>query len=463
MIRRTIERDLERWRQEKHRKPLILRGARQVGKTTTVKAFSRNFKIFLDVNLDLEEDRQLFERELNARDLLQLICLRQAQPFELESSLLFIDEIQFSALAIKMLRYFYEDIPELAVIAAGSLLEAVVSDEHQSFPVGRTENLWIYPLSFEEFLGATGRKDLLDAYHSIPASIPQIEELGRQFKVYTMLGGMPEAVAKYIESSDMVIVNRVYESLVSAYLEDVDKYATDKTLARALVHILKTAPGEAGKRITLEGFGSSGYKAQTIRDAFDKLQKARLLKLYYPVTAVTLPCVPNYRRKPRLQTLDTGLLNYQLGIQEEYYLAQNLESVYKGLMIQHIVGQELETLWNTSASRLSFWVREKYQSSAEVDFVLPHRGKLIPIEVKSGKTGSLRSLIQFMLLAEHDLAVRIYEGSLGVDQMSLPDGRNFRLLNLPLCLSAKVLEYVDHFLLRSGAAAKKKLTQMSKP
>lgn len=446
MIRRTIERDLERWRGDKNRKPLILRGARQVGKTTIVKVFARSFPVFLYVNLDLEEDRQLFERELKVHELLQLICLRKAQPFIPESTLLFIDEIQFSALAIKMLRYFYEEIPELAVIAAGSLLEAVVSDEHQSFPVGRTENLWIHPLSFEEYLGAINRQDLLDAFNTVPASLPYVEELGHQFKVYTMLGGMPEAVAKYIESSDMVNVNRVYESLVRAYLDDVDKYASDKALARALVHILNAAPGEAGKRITLEGFGSSGYKALTIREAFDKLQKAQMLKLYYPVTAVSLPCIPNYRRKPRLQMLDTGLLNYQLGIQEEYYFARDLESVYKGLMIQHIVGQELETLWNSSASRLSFWVRDKHQSSAEVDFVIPHRGKLIPIEVKSGKTGSLRSLIQFMLLAEHDMAVRIYEGKLGVDQVSLPDGSSFRLLNLPLSLSAKVLEYVDHFL-----------------
>lgn len=448
MIKRTIERDLQRWRHDKQRKPLILRGARQVGKTTTVKAFASSFPIFLYVNLDLEEDRQLFERELKVTELLQLICLRFSQPFIPEQSLLFIDEIQFSALAIKMLRYFYEEIPELAVIAAGSLLEAVVSDEHQSFPVGRVENLWIHPLSFEEYLGASRRDDILEGYHRVPATLPYLEELGRQFKVYSMLGGMPEAVARYIEHSDLVMVNRVYESLVSAYLEDVDKYANDKSLARALVHILNTAPGEAGKRITLEGFGSSGYKALIIKEAFFKLQKAQLLKLYYPQTSVSLPCIPNYRRKPRLQMLDTGLLNYQLGIQEEYFLAENLESVYKGMIIQHIVGQELETLWNSSGSRLGFWVREKHQSSAEVDFVIPHRGKLIPIEVKSGKTGSLRSLIQFMLLAEHDMAVRIYEGRLGVDQVSLPDGRSFRLLNLPLCLCAKVLEYVDYYLMR---------------
>ncbi len=446
MINRAIEQDLLRWKNDKQRKPLILRGARQVGKTTAVKIFAQSFPIFLYVNLDLESDRQLFESELNIHDLLQIICLRLSQPIIPEQSLLFIDEIQFSPLAIKMLRYFYEEIPELAVIAAGSLLEAVVGDEHQSFPVGRVENLWIHPLSYEEYLGAIGRNDLQQGYNTIPATMPFITELNRHFKVYSMLGGMPEAVAKYIEYSDIVRVNRVFESLIRAYMEDVDKYASDKVLARALVHILGTAPIEAGKRITLEGFGSSGYKALIIKEAFNKLQKAQLLKLYYPLTSVVLPCIPNYRRKPRLQMLDTGLLNYQLGIQEEYYLAPNLESVYRGLMIQHIVGQELETLWSSTVSRLGFWVREKHQSSAEVDYVIPHRGKLLPIEVKSGKTGSLRSLIQFMLIADHDMAVRIYEGSLRVDKVPLPDGRSFRLLNLPLCLCAKVLNYVDYFL-----------------
>ncbi|MDD3535502.1 MAG: AAA family ATPase [Candidatus Cloacimonetes bacterium] len=420
MIKRTIELELRRWKSEKRHKPLVLRGARQVGKTTVVKEFAKSFPVFLYVNLDLEADRQLFARELKVRELFQLICLRFSQPIKPEETLLFIDEIQFSALAMKMLRYFYEEMPELCVIAAGSLLEVVAGDKHQSFPVGRIENLWVQPLSFAEYLGALGRDDLLLAYHQVPASTPFIEELKRQFKIYSLLGGMPEAVAKYLEHKDMMLVNRVYESLVSAYLEDVDKYADDAPMAKALVHILKTAPAEAGKRITLEGFGASDYKALTIRQAFDKLQKAQLLKLSFPVTSVALPMVPQYRRKPRLQLLDTGLLNYQLGIQEEYFLTDSLESIHKGLIIQHIVGQELQSLSASSAPKLSFWVREKHQSSAEVDFVIPHRGKLLPIEVKSGSTGSLRSLIQFMLISEHDMAIRIHEGGLSLDELQVP-------------------------------------------
>lgn len=445
MIKRTIELDLQRWKDEKNRKPLVLRGARQVGKTTVVKEFAKSFPIFLYVNLDLEADRELFSRELKVRELFQLICLRFSQPIKPEETLLFIDEIQFSSLAIKMLRYFYEEMPELCVIAAGSLLDVVVGDKHQSFPVGRIENLWVQPLSFEEYLGALDRDDLLQAYHQVPASKPFIEELRRQFKIYSLLGGMPEAVAKYLEHKDVVIVNRVYESLVSTFLEDVDKYADDVSMARALVHILRTAPTEAGKRITLEGFGASDYKALTIRQAFERLQKAQLLTLSFPVTSAMLPMVPQYRRKPRLQLLDTGLLNYQLGIQEEYFLTDSLESIHKGLITQHIVGQELQSLWASSPPKLNFWVRDKYQSSAEVDFVIPHRGKLLPIEVKSGSTGSLRSLMQFMMISKHDMAIRIHDGSLGFDELRLPDGQTFGLLNLPLCLSAKVRQYVDHY------------------
>lgn len=445
MIKRTIELDLQRWKDERNRKPLVLRGARQVGKTTVVKEFAKSFPIFLYVNLDLEADRELFSRELKVRELFQLICLRFSQPIKPEETLLFIDEIQFSSLAIKMLRYFYEEMPELCVIAAGSLLDVVVGDKHQSFPVGRIENLWVQPLSFEEYLGALDRDDLLQAYHQVPASKPFIEELRRQFKIYSLLGGMPEAVAKYLEHKDVVIVNRVYESLVSTFLEDVDKYADDVSMARALVHILRTAPTEAGKRITLEGFGASDYKALTIRQAFERLQKAQLLTLSFPVTSAMLPMVPQYRRKPRLQLLDTGLLNYQLGIQEEYFLTDSLESIHKGLITQHIVGQELQSLWASSPPKLNFWVRDKYQSSAEVDFVIPHRGKLLPIEVKSGSTGSLRSLMQFMMISKHDMAIRIHDGSLGFDELRLPDGQTFGLLNLPLCLSAKVRQYVDHY------------------
>ena len=443
MIKRKAETELKTWKESPHRKPLILRGARQVGKTTLVQEFSRNFRFFINLNLDLLEDLELFSSELDVTTLYQLICLRKSVKMDPAHSLLFIDEIQNSPLAIKMLRYFYEKLPQLAVIAAGSLLEVAVSDTKLSFPVGRVENLWIHPLSFAEYLGALKREDLLECYESVPINKALLVELKRQFKTYAMLGGMPEIVARYLENPDLLQINRVYESLSRSYLEDVEKYAVDTNLANAIRHVLNTAFAEAGKRITLEGFGNSGYRSQVMKEAFSLLERAQLLQLFYPVTSSQMPMLPNFRRKPRLQILDTGLLNYQLGIQEEYFLGDSINNVFKGNIIQHLVGQELKAQFFDSSPRFSFWVREKHQSSAEVDFVLPHRGRLIPIEVKSGSVGTLRSLIQFMQTSGHDLAVRIYEGDYSLETVALSSGETFRLLNLPLCQTGKIREYLD--------------------
>lgn len=136
-------------------------------------------------------------------------------------------------------------------------------------------------------------------------------------------------------------------------------------------------------------------------------------------------------------------MNYQLGIQEEFFLQNDFNSIYKGIIIQHLVGQELDSLFVETRPKVTFWIREKHQSSAEVDFVLPHKGKMIPIEVKSGATGSLRSLIQYMAATEQDLAIRLYDGELGLKSVSLPNGASFRLLNLPLCLTCRIRDYLE--------------------
>jgi len=143
--------------------------------------------------------------------------------------------------------------------------------------------------------------------------------------------------------------------------------------------------------------------------------------------------------------LDTGLLNYQLGIQEEFFFDNGLTTMYKGIIVQHLVGQELDSLYLDSPPKVTFWIREKHQSSAEVDFVFPYKGIMIPIEVKSGATGSLRSLHQYMASTNQKLAVRIYEGEPGQETVALPTGGSFHLLNLPLCLTGKVKEYLDFY------------------
>jgi len=443
MIKRKAEAELIRWRESPHRKPLIVRGARQVGKTTLINEFSRQFKHYIYLNLERAHDLEIFQQSRNIHDLWQFICLRKGVPMRTQDTLLFIDEIQYSAEAIRQLRYFYEELPQLCVIAAGSLLEALLVRLKTSFPVGRVENMFLHPLDFEEYLGGLNRNDLLMAMQEVPVSQPADQELKRQYKTYALIGGMPEIVQRYIQNPDLMLLNSVYADLLLSYYEDLDKYAPGSEVSAVMQHILNTGFAEAGKRIKLEGFGNSAYKSSLMKNAFLLLERARLLKLQYPVTSAVLPLVPALRRSPRLQMLDTGLVNYKLGIQEEFFTQPNLLSVHKGRIIQHLVGQELSAMHAYDRGEITFWVREKRQASAEVDFVLPYKGKLIPIEVKAGKAGSLRSLHHYMQLSGHDLAVRIYEGELRVEQVQVNGGKSYRLLNLPLPLTGRIISYLD--------------------
>lgn len=443
MIKRKIEAELLVWKDSEHRKPLILRGARQVGKTTLINQFSNQFEHYIYLNLERNDHLEIFGDDLDVHDLYQLICLRSKIPMSLGNTLLFIDEIQNSPRAIKMLRFFYEVLPQLHLIAAGSLLEAVISDVQVSFPVGRVEYMWLYPLDFEEFLDGCKSYDLIAEMQVIPVSRPVLIELRKIYKTYALIGGMPEIVTRYLQEPDLVKINPLYRNLLQAYSDDIEKYAPRTSVAFAMRHILENGFASAGKRIKLEGFGNSNYKSAIMKEAFSLLERALLLKLQYPTTSAVVPLVPNLRRSPRLQVLDTGLINYRLGLQEEYYTQPDLESVYRGMIIQHLVGQELQCLEHKLRGEITYWVRDKRQSSAEVDFVLPYKGMLVPIEVKSGKSGSLKSLHQFMSQAGHDIAVRIYEGDLSIEEVNIAGGPSYRLLNLPLPLTCKILPYLD--------------------
>jgi predicted AAA+ superfamily ATPase len=443
MIKRKTEAELIKWRDSPYRKPLIVRGARQVGKTTLINEFGRQFKQYVYLNLERAQDLELFGQSRDIHELWQFICMRKGVPMRVEGTLLFIDEIQNSAEAIRQLRYFYEELPQLCVIAAGSLLEALLARLKTGFPVGRVENLFLHPLGFEEYLGALKREDLLSEIQKVPVSKPAELELRSHYKSYALIGGMPEIVQRYILNPDLVLLNSLYADLLLSYYEDLDKYAPGSEVSKAMRHILNTGFAEAGRRIKLEGFGNSAYRSSVMKEAFLLLERAGLLKLQYPVTSAVLPLVPALRRSPRLQLLDTGLVNYKLGIQEEFFTQPDLHSVHKGLIIQHLVGQELSALRSHDRGELTFWVREKRQASAEVDFVLPYRGKLIPVEVKAGKAGTLRSLHQYMQQTGHDFAVRIYEGELRVEQVQVSGGKGYRLLNLPLSLTGRIVSYLD--------------------
>ncbi len=443
MFGRDLQNELKQWKNEPSRKPLVIRGARQVGKTTVINQFAGNFEQYIYLNLELPGDSQPFEQFTTIETLLQSVFFLKSKSLSMKhQTLLFIDEIQAAPEAINVLRYFYEQEPDIAVIAAGSMLETLF-DKNLSFPVGRIQYKVLRPVSFKEFLLAIGETAAAQQLQQIPAASFAHEKLFSLFHIYALIGGMPEAVQHYSDHKDLVMLSPIYDSLLTSYMDDVEKYARSETQMQMIRHVIRASFAQAGKRIKFQGFGNSNYGSREMGEALRALQKALLLYIVYPDTGYTLPLLPDLKKSPRLHVLDTGLMNYFAGIQREILSTDDLSKVYQGNMIEHLVGQELLAFQHQSLSALHFWVREKKTSVAEVDYLFPFEGKLIPIEVKSGSEGTLRSLHLFMDAAPHNIAVRFYAGELSLTKATTQGGKQFILLNLPYYAVSQIEKYLE--------------------
>ncbi len=445
-FKRHIAEQLESWRRRKRRKPLIIRGARQVGKTTLVKSFALRYKYQVILNLERPEDLRWFQDYASAGTLVDALFYLHGIPHDAkQDTLLFIDEIQESPAAIALLRYFYEDVPELPVIAAGSLLEHAMSQVN-SFPVGRVEFLYMAPLNFSEYLAARGHEGLLTALETVPSVEAAHLALLTKFHDYAIIGGMPEVTVEYLETEAISALPPIYEGIWGAYRDDVEKYAETKKQAQVISHLMVTAASHLDQRIKFAGFGNSAYGSREVGEAFRHLQAARLIQLVYPTTDRLPPVLPDLKKRPRLQFLDTGLVNHDLGIQAHLLKLEDMSQAFKGRLIPHLVTQELISLQSYAYKLPHFWVREKAQSSAEVDLVVPHGDKVIPIEIKSGKTGTLKSLHQFIETCDHPYAVRIYAGKFSIEEHTTPNQRKpYFLMNLPYYLGTQLTAYLDYF------------------
>ena len=383
-------------------------------------------------------DSDLFERNLPVKDLFQAICLEK-NVVEGSKTLLFIDEIQNSPKAVAMLRYFYEEMPELYVIGAGSLLEVMMECHKNSIPVGRVEYLYLFPMTFEEFLDAIGEKVALKMFRE--PKIPAIahNKLESLFNLYSFIGGVPEVVSRYAATRDFAQLKPVYESLITSYKDDVPKYAKTLSEANIIRHVIETSPYETGKRIKFEHFGNGNYKSREVGESLRILERAMFLYLRYPVSGQELPLAPNFKLHPRLQFLDTGLLNYALGLTNLYFSGIPLSDAYNGMIAEHIVGQELLAAQNDVLQKPILWVREKKQANAEVDFMIVQNSRIVPIEVKSGSLGTLRSLHSFIEESGINYAFRLYSGPKSIEQSVTPKERKaYTLVNLPLYYAGKI-------------------------
>ena len=442
MFERNIEKELTRWVNDKYRKPLVLRGARQVGKTTVVRRLATQFENFLAVNLEKSDAVRLFESTDNVQELLPQLFLYCNASRREGKTLLFIDEIQNSVHTVALLRYFYEELPEIHVIAAGSLLETLL-DKHISLPVGRVQYMALQPCSFIEFLNAAGEGRFVEPILNISLPAAFHNNLTQQFNTYALIGGMPEVVAHYTTEKDVLALSKVYNELLNAYKGDVEKYAQNNTQASVIRYILEEGWAFAGENILLGEFAGSPYKARETGEAFRTLNKAMLLELAYPVTSTIMPAVSDLKKSPKLFWLDIGLVNYSAKIQREYILSSDLLDTWRGKSAEQIVAQELKTLSFDVGEKRNFWVRNKRGSNAKVDFIFVYDGLIIPVEVKNRHNAHLKSLHQFMDESPNDVAVRVWSGNFSMDDVRTIAGKSFRLINLPFYMIGalpKILE-----------------------
>lgn len=442
---RAIWKHLLDWKQKKGRKPLILRGARQVGKTTLVKQLAASYKYSIVLNLEKQSDAAFFEKYDDVRLLSEALFLSRNISFKaLSDTLLFIDEIQESPKAIQLLRYFYEELPDLAVIAAGSLLEFSMKNV-KSFPVGRVEYLYLYPLNFIEYLEAIGHDAALNALTQIPIEAYTHSILYDLFNRYMIIGGMPEVVNVYLEKNNVADLPPVYNSIWQTYKADVEKYTSNETERKVIKHIMSSAHLYLDQRVKFQNFGNSNYRSREVSEAFRQLDEAKIIRIYYPTTETKPPIMVDLKKSPRMQFLDTGLVNFELGIQASMLGVSDLSASFKGALVPHVILQEYISTQYYTDNKPSFWVRDKAQSDAELDMLCVFKDKLIPIEIKSGATGSLKSLHQFIDASEHPYAVRIYGGEFKIEKTVTPKGSVYFLMNLPYFLGTKLDEYIAYF------------------
>ncbi len=446
MFYRHATRYLEGWKESTSRKPLVIRGARQIGKTTTVELLGAQYIHYISYNLELLQDQAPFELATSIDDLVGRILLpRNLQTQDLAETLLFIDEIQASSKAMNWLRYFYEAYPQLHVIATGSLLEHAISTG-MTIPVGRVEYMVMHPMNFSEYLMALGLTQLSKALHETPISTSSHDALMDHFVTYMMLGGMPEVLHNYVhDPKDYSALEKTYNSLIQGYLDDIEKYARNPTDRKVLRHLVSNIPNQIHQRIKFQKFGNSTYRSREVGEAFRSLEMARLVDIIYPTTTTTLPASLNTRKRPKLHFLDTGLALHMLGIRPHISQLEKLSADIRGSMMEQIIVQEISSIASSTLYKNKFWVRDKDDADAEVDLVYQHEHLLIPIEIKSGSAGKLRSLHQYMDRADHHYAVRFYKGPFEVHDATTIAGKKFKLMNMPAYLGTRLKEYLEWF------------------
>lgn len=436
---------LQVWLKNSRRKPLVLRGARQVGKTWLVRELAKRKGLKL-IELNFEKNPQqskVFASNETKDILLSLegIINEKVTP---ENSLLFLDEIQAAPQLLAKLRWLSEDLPALPVIAAGSLLDFTLKKHNFSMPVGRVGYMFLYPLSFQEFLMATDRHKLLEyieCYNLGDNVLPTMHErLCQATREYVLIGGMPDAVMTWRETGSLLEVSQTHHNLINTYRDDFAKYDTRINRER-LDEVLIKIPSILGQKFK-PSLVTTEQQAKIIQNACSLLETAKIIHKIYSTDATGLPLDANRNDKIfKSIFLDIGLVSAMLNLKMENIKQGffNLSLANDGGLAEQLVGQSL--LCNQEyflQPALNYWMREKQGSSAEVDYIIQHDGNIVPIEVKAGSTGTLKSLHMLVALRELKLAVRINNDIPSVTNINTPTQikkqAKYQLVSLPFYL-----------------------------
>ena len=406
--KRFIDNYLSDWAKRKVHKPILLRGARQVGKSTAVRHLGEKFKYFVEINLEKQPDyKTLFKQDLDVKRIVPQMAAMYGTPIVPGETLLFIDEIQECEEAIMAMRYFKEDMVGLHVIAAGSLLEFVL-DDLPTFGVGRIHSMYMFPMTFDEFLLANGENLLMEARDQASATSPLPEplhdKLVQLLRTFMLVGGMPESVVKWVETHDYLQCQEVQDDILTGYEDDFPKYKK-KIDPQLLSATMKSAAVQATKKFVYAKVPGE-YKTADVKKAVEILIKAGILIAVTHSDANGLPLGDEKDESTRkMLLLDTGLmlrlLNMTLGdisaITTQILTASAADLVNKGTVAEMLAGLELLHYRTPNLKHeLYYWLRQAKNSTAEVDYLLSKDMKVMPFEVKAGVQGGMRSLWDFM-------------------------------------------------------------------
>lgn len=409
--RRHIDFELQNWASSDNRKPLLLRGARQVGKTSAVHNLSQNFEYFAEIDFNERHDiHYLFDGSYSPIEICQFLSALLNVPIEPNKTLLFFDEIQACPNAINRLRYFYEKIPELHLIAAGSLLEFAL-ESLPSYGVGRIRSMYMYPFSFEEFLWAKGNEQLATFIAKASPHKPLPEALHLQalklLRIFMVIGGMPAVVAQFCNNGSISECQNILNDLAISYRDDFAKYR--KKVPSSRINAVFQSVAEQGLGKFVYNKADSQANIVQIKNALETLILAGLV---YPVTHTSANGIPlgaevneKYRR---MVIFDTGILQRVLNLDfSEMLSSSDIQVVNRGAIAETFIATELAKSASCySPCALYCWHREKPGSNAEVDFVVQLANRIFPIEVKSGVKGSMQSMRIFMQLKNCPFGIR---------------------------------------------------------